>query len=203
MKILIDSREQIPLDFKVEGAISEITTDGLPIGDYWGLYESGETMPVIFERKEIADLFGSLTSGMERFKREIKRAQENNLKLVIIINGTIKDILEGAEYSSVNGSSILKTLFTLWVKYDVIPVFCRNKTEMKRFILETWSAIGRNYTPGMTLTNNLLTNLTDQTIGFVVKTTFETDTNGIVATKHKRAKRVPNKGETSNGTNFV
>lgn len=148
MKLVVDSREQDPLDFKADGkVVSEVTYDGLPFGDYWTFYESGEPMPIAWERKNISDLFGTLTSGMERFKREIARATENKFKLVIVIEGSISEVIAGTKYSSVAGSTILKTLNTLWVKYDVEHRFCNNRSEMKRIILEGAEAVGRNFKP--------------------------------------------------------
>lgn len=147
MKIKIDQQEKLPLDFTVGGSISEVTVTHLPIADYWASWEDGTEMPVIFERKTVADLFGTLTNGMERFKREIAKANENNIKLILIVEGSICDVLAGADYSSTAGKSILKTMFTLWLKYDVVPVFCNNRSEMKRFILETFESCGKNYKP--------------------------------------------------------
>ena len=88
MVIVIDSREQVPLDFTVGGSVSRVETRGVPFGDYWCEFEGGQEMPICWERKSIPDLFGTLTSGMERFKREIARANENNFKMIIAIEGT-------------------------------------------------------------------------------------------------------------------
>lgn len=104
-------------------------------------------MPVCFERKSIGDLFGTLTNGHERFRKELDRAKENNFKIILIVEGTLSEVLAGYKHSSVKGSSILKTMFTLWMKYDLTPVFCPNRSEMKRFITETFEAIGRNFKP--------------------------------------------------------
>ena len=152
MKIIIDSREQLPLEFKVGGNITDVSVRGLPIGDYAAEWEpesnKPETnceMPIVFDRKNISDLFGTLSSGMDRFKKEIERANENKIQLILIVEGSICDVLGGTKYSSIEGKTILKTMFSLFVKYNVIPVFCNNRSEMIRFIVETFEAIGRNY----------------------------------------------------------
>ncbi len=147
MKVKIDSREQRPINFEVSGSVSTVTTEGLPFGDYWATYENGEEMPIVFERKGMADLFGTLTSGMERFKKELQRCKENNFKMILIVEGTLSEVLVGTLHSTVEGKTILKTMFTLWVKYDLTPVFCPNRSEMKRFMIETWEAVGRNFKP--------------------------------------------------------
>lgn len=133
------------IPFKVEGNISGVEVEGLPFADYWCEFENGVDMPIVFERKGLQDLFGTLTGGMERFKRELERAKENNFKLVLIVEGTMSEVIAGTKYSEVKGTTILKTMMTLWVKYDVVPIFCPNRSEMRRFMIETWEAVGRNY----------------------------------------------------------
>lgn len=145
--ITIDSREQNKIDFTSGGSVSRVEVDGLPFSDYWAYFEDETPMPVTFERKNINDLFGTLSSGIERFKKELERARENNFKIVLIIEGSLSEVIAGTKYSEVEGKTILKTLMTLWVKYDVFPVFCNNRSEMKRYMLELWEAIGRNYKP--------------------------------------------------------
>ena len=147
MIITIDSREQNPLNFTVGGSVSRVDISGVPFGDYWCSYESGEEMPICFERKSISDLFGTLTSGHERFRRELQKAKDNGFKIILIVEGSISDVLAGASHSTVEGKTILKTMFTMWLKYDLVPVFCNNRAEMKRFILETFEGVGRNYKP--------------------------------------------------------
>ena len=122
-------------------------TTGVPFADYWCSYETGENMPIVFERKGLADLFGTLSSGMERFKKELKKAEEAKFKLIIAIEGTMSEVLAGAPHSSVKGETIVKTLNTLWVKYDVAHLYFPNRSEMKRQMIETWEAVGRNFKP--------------------------------------------------------
>lgn len=154
MIIKIDTKEKLPLPFKASPPITAVVVDGLPFADYWGEWEPGSEkagysceMPVCFERKSIQDLFGTLTAGYERFKREVEKARKNNFKIVLIVEGSLSEVLAGTKYSKVEGKSILKTMFTLWAKYDVFPVFTNNRGEMTRFITETFDAIGRNYEP--------------------------------------------------------
>ena len=80
--IIVDSREQTPLVFSLFA--SEVGT--LQTGDYSlkGLEDS-----ITIERKSIADLIGSLTSGRERFQREIQRMQAYRSRTLLIVgNGS-------------------------------------------------------------------------------------------------------------------
>lgn len=147
LTIIQDTREQKVLEFTSYRNTFNVIRDTLYAADYGCRFSDDSEMPVAFERKSIADLFGTLTKGMERFKRELKRASDGGLKLVLIIEGTMSDVLAGIPHSQVEGKSILKTVFTLWVKYDLMPVFCPNRSDMEKFITETFSAIARSYKP--------------------------------------------------------
>lgn len=151
MRILIDNREQCPLDFKIVGNVTQVIGTRLDVGDYACMMEPnslnsvGHIPPIFFERKTIEDLFGTLTSGMERFKREIERSIVSKCKLYLIVEGTLSDVLAGSRFSQVNPDSIIKTVFTLKLKYDIHPIFCQDREEMKRYILETFESFGRNW----------------------------------------------------------
>ena len=119
--------------------------DGLPFGDYACIGEDGTEIPIYFDRKTVADLFGTLGAGMERFKREITKATENGCQLILIVEGSMCDVIAGAEYSTISGDTTLKKMFSLFVRYGVIPVFCNNRSEMKRYIIEVFEAVGRNW----------------------------------------------------------
>ncbi len=116
----------------------------LPCGDYCCQYKSGYIAPIIFERKSIGDLFGTLGQGYERFKRELLRAKELDLKLILIIEGTLGKVLKGYEPSEIKGISIVKKLFTLFIRYNLMPVFCKDREECSKYITEFYLALGRN-----------------------------------------------------------
>ncbi len=152
MKLYVDSREQIPLEFKVDGIVTEIIRTKLPYGDYAAGWEDKngqhvEFMPLFIERKGFGDLFGTLTSGMERFRKEIARAKEDGISLIIMVEGCFREIVLGTKHSNVEGETILKTLHTLWVKHDVPYILCNDREDMRDTILHMFSAIGRNFKP--------------------------------------------------------
>ena len=145
MIIQIDSREQAPLNFKVAGNISKVETMGLLFGDYQAMLEDGTPIPIAFERKSCADLYSTLTHGHDRFKRELERAKKHAFQLYLIIEGSLSDVLEGASHSKVEPDTLVKSLFTFKVKHGLEPVFCKDRDEMVRYILETFEAFGRNW----------------------------------------------------------
>jgi len=141
--ILCDTREQNPLDFDhpyVEGTIRI----ALPVGDYCVEYKDAHRPSIYFERKSITDLFGTMGKGYKRFRREIQRSQEKKAELIIIIEGTVTDILRGTKYSQIDGLKILRTILSVWNNYKVVSVFCRDRKEMATFIAEYYCAYARN-----------------------------------------------------------
>ena len=152
MKIYVDTREQLPLEFEVDGVVTEVIRTKLPYGDYSAAWEDKqgqhvEFMPLFIERKSLGDLFGTLTSGMERFRREIARAKEDGISLIIMVEGCFREVFLGAKHSTVEGEIILKTLHTLWVKHDVPYILCNDRRDMRDTIIHMFSAIGRNFKP--------------------------------------------------------
>ena len=147
MIIIIDSREQNPLEFTHE-FISGTRTEALPVGDYQAEFECGERPPVIFERKGLGDLFGTLGTGYKRFKRELQKAESLGVRLIIIVEGTYSKVEGGYKLTKRSGVSIIRCLFTLWWKYGVVPVFCKDREEMAKYITEYYLAVGRNWKVG-------------------------------------------------------
>lgn len=142
MIILVDTREQLPLEFShpyVEGTEKSF----LPVGDYAVRYKDGHVPGIIFERKSIPDLLGSLSKGYKRFKRELMKAKSTNKELIIIIEGTTQDIIRGTKYSQVDGLRILRTLLSLYDRYRISHVFFRNREEMATYVVEMFCAHAR------------------------------------------------------------
>lgn len=134
MVIICDSREQKCLDFSGIDGIEKIETMGLAYGDYSSIVH-GKPVPIVFERKGISDLFGTMTSGSDRFKREMERAKADNMKLILIIEGSYTDVFGGIEHSQFSGESMMKKLATLYVKYDLEYIFCESRRVMARRIV--------------------------------------------------------------------
>jgi len=144
MKIIVDTREQLPLDFQ-HHYITEVIRRKCEVGDYGCQLEDGHETPIYFERKSVSDLFGTLSSGYKRFKKEIIRAKENKILLIIIIEGNLSKILKGFENSDRCGDSICQQLFTILIRYKIPFICCKDREEMTRYITEFYLAYGREY----------------------------------------------------------
>lgn len=143
MKIIVDSREQRPLVFNHK-LITEVEVKGLSFGDY-GAMSSGYQHPIVFERKSLNDLYSTLSNGYLRFKREIERAKEQNYKIIIIVEGSLKRILMGTVFSHRTPESIIYQLFTIRVRYDVETVFCPTREDMSEYITQFFIAHEKEY----------------------------------------------------------
>lgn len=144
MEIIIDSRESAPLVFKND-YIDKVSVRKLDVGDYSCVFKDGYQVPIFFERKSIGDLFSTMGMGYKRFKREMLRAHNSNKTLILIVEGSLHDVFAGYEYSTIEGLSMVRKLFTLWVKHGLIPVFCNSRREMSEYITQFYIAAGKEY----------------------------------------------------------
>ena len=141
--INIDTREQLPLDFSSHKIIDEQVVATLPYGDYCCEY-NGKLLPVVFDRKSLGDLFGTLGKGHKRFMREVDRAKKDNTLLIIIVEKNLSTIRKGYRYSKMSGSAIMRQLFTLQHKHSVPFVCCKNREEMEMYIAEYFYSYVKN-----------------------------------------------------------
>lgn len=86
IRIVIDTREQTPLHFPPQYCETEIGT--LRTGDYALKDDPGFAV----ERKSLDDFLGTISSGWERFQREIYRAKESGFTLPIVVEANMQDL---------------------------------------------------------------------------------------------------------------
>lgn len=103
---------------------------------------------MVFERKNIADLFGTLTQGYDRFRKEIARAEKAKFKLIIAIEGTKEKVLEGYRHSQREPASVIKQLETIESKYGVSHMFFASRISMANYIEEFYSEEYRKFING-------------------------------------------------------
>ena len=102
-KIFVDTREQKPLKFK-----RGIEVRTLKFGDY-AFSSKQATCNCYIERKSLADLIGTLSGGYERFINEIKRSEEDEAYLVILVEAKLSDAMYfNHKVKSYNGERVFK-----------------------------------------------------------------------------------------------
>lgn len=119
--IIIDTREQQPLEFKGMKTLRR----KLEVGDY---SVQGLTTSVAVERKSKADLFSTMAGqNRERFKRELLRAESMSLCLYIVVESSIDLILRGSGYSRLNPHRMLGSLLQIGAAYNVRVMFAEDR----------------------------------------------------------------------------
>src|SRR4030042_1436470 len=102
MKILIDTREQMPFSFKGYEVEPEPAT--LPCGDY---SLPGFQDRVAVERKELNDLIGCLMDdNRARFERELARARHYDL-FAVVVEAPLSAVSQGRYRSEMKAQAAL------------------------------------------------------------------------------------------------
>jgi len=99
--------------------------------------------PIVFERKELFEIFGTLSQGYKRFHKEILRAKDKQIQVIILVNGTLTQLLQGSPFSKRSPDSIIKQIFTLMIKYNIWTAFMVSREEMAEFIYQYGLAYAR------------------------------------------------------------
>lgn len=139
-EILIDTREQRPLKFKRNVKLMK-----LDYGDY--AFSSSEASCKAFvERKAVGDFIATISSGYERFLREIERSVKDDASLIIVIEQKLSSVLYfnhqrkkhgGRVYSKVKATPdfIFNRVRALSQKFPTIQfLFVDGKKESARII---------------------------------------------------------------------
>lgn len=143
MIIITDTREQLPLRFNNIKSVDDVKRKTLCVGDY---SIEGYEYRISFDRKSPADLVSTLTSGHDRFLREIARAKHYDY-FAIIVETQFRNIRDkeynGSYHSSVRGDIIISIVMTLKLKYGIDVIFASDREEATSIILHTFKAFLR------------------------------------------------------------
>lgn len=125
MKIFVDTREQNALTFPFKTEIKKSI-----VGDY---FPSEEFFSNVFvERKSLFDLAGTLTAGLERFGREVERAEKLGAYLVVVVESSFADAFEYSPKNSfsqkIGGAYLFNKVRKIMSEYKNIQfVFSSNR----------------------------------------------------------------------------
>lgn len=141
--IIVDSREKkwdhIRAFFEENGVKYEFPKK-LDVGDY---YNTEHPSIVVDRKANLQELCTNLSKGESniiRFTAECRRAKEQKLKIVVLVEGTAYKTVRDAgawksKYSKHTGKWLTDKMFNLTVSYDVEWMFCK-KNETAKKILE-------------------------------------------------------------------
>ena len=127
--IIVDSREQTPLPITFP-----TITSGLPTGDYSVV---GLEDQFAVERKSLSDLYGSLSSGRERFSRELQRMRAFPFSRLLVI-GSVHEIEQGSSRAKgMNPLAVLNSLAAIEARG--VPVIFAQSPEAAAALVERWA----------------------------------------------------------------
>ncbi len=121
--IKIDSREQLPYVFDIPSVVGKLDT-----GDY---SVKGLEGCVAVERKSLDDLIGSITTGRERFKKELQRGKGLDY-FALVVEGTLQDIAEHRYRSKMLPKAAIQSLIAFSVRYRLPVFFVENRAYGQR-----------------------------------------------------------------------
>lgn len=119
-EIIIDTRENKLLKFECNKEIKK-----LDVGDY-----SSNINPhnINVERKSIQDFLGSITSGFDRFSREMERAEKLGVYIIILIESKISNLFGfkhlGYIHTEASADYVNKKMRDLLYKFPNIQICC-------------------------------------------------------------------------------
>ena len=85
--IYVDTREQRPLKFNFP-----IEVKTLSFGDY-ACSDNRISANIYIERKSLTDFIGTMSGGLERFKKELERSKEEKCKLIVLVEESLSNAL--------------------------------------------------------------------------------------------------------------
>jgi len=120
--IIQDSREQRPL----VPAGFRVIVKKLDFGDY-GVegFSDLDNPKIVFERKTLSDLLGSISGDRSRFLRECHGLARFEYA-ALLIEGKQEDVEAGRYRSSMTPAAVLGTLAAMTIRYGVHLCWCRD-----------------------------------------------------------------------------
>jgi len=136
VKVLVDSRERHPWDLSP----MRLETATLATGDY-----ASSCRRYLLERKNSVDeLINCMTSGRDRFERELERMQAF-ASAIVVVEGTYADLATGCYRSKMKKDSALSTLVAWQQRYKISFQFCGTRDEAERFAQSYFHQQFRNH----------------------------------------------------------
>ena len=131
LKILVDTREQRPYQFGRYPV--EVVRGTLHTGDY---SIPGQEARVAIERKSLADLIGCITTGRDRFKRELERSMDIE-RFIVIVEALEQAVTDHAYRGRVHPHAVLGSLRTWVERYGCRLVWAGNRRNAEGVVFDT------------------------------------------------------------------
>lgn len=123
--IIVDQQEKLPLTRFFDPTKVSVEVAHLATGDY-SLKTASHLVAI--ERKGVSDLLACVTSDRDRFFDQMRRLRDYPSRF-LIVEATKASIEAGAYERDVKPSSVTGTLMSLAVRYNIVPVYCKDQKE--------------------------------------------------------------------------
>lgn len=130
VKLLIDNRESIKNDIKVEN----IKYDNLTIGDY--IFTVNDEICIIIERKTIEDYAASIIDGRNREQKKRLLEYPNKTSIIYLIEGSLVNNNCNFKYNKISNNTIVSSIINTIIR-DGIQVFHTSSKNETIFFLES------------------------------------------------------------------
>ena len=146
MQIYVDTREKERAIVKIMAYFNENNIKTIPHSLWVGDYQSFDNSYLIIDRKQnLSELYQNLCHQHERFKNELLRAIEANIKLIILIEhgGKIKSLEDVKTWENPRkkqnlyawgGERMYRTMKTIADKYGIEYVFCDKRSTGRKIV---------------------------------------------------------------------
>lgn len=126
--ILIDSREQLPLEF--ENSIKQ----KLDFGDY--TTNEKYYSKTFIDRKSESDFLGTFGAGSDRFRREMDRCVKFNSYMFVVVESNIDKIKDNPRNRKINMEYVWHNSRSLMLEYpnNLQIIFAQNRSGIKKLV---------------------------------------------------------------------
>jgi hypothetical protein len=146
MVIQVDSREKAKAIRKI---LAEFDKQGIkhPVSKLFvGDYQNFDNPRLVVDRKQnLSEVCSNVCQDHERFRRELQRANENEIKVVFLVEHgadvrELEDVIfwdnprKSKSPKAMNGETLYRILSTIERKYDTKFVFCTKEETGKKII---------------------------------------------------------------------
>jgi hypothetical protein len=140
-EIMIDSREQLPLEFNNRTLVTN-----LPFADY-ALNDMEMSKHGFIERKSVNDLYGTMIASYMRFQKELNRARNAGAYIVVIVEGSFAEVSnypQSSKHIRIAPEVIWHRVRTLIQDNDHIQfLFVNNRDDSSKAIKRIFTSMGQ------------------------------------------------------------
>lgn len=138
LRIIQDTREQYPFSF--DGLPVEIVAGTLPTGDY---SLAGFEDQITVERKAAGDLLSCLTSGRDRFRRELERLRGYEAAAVVV-ETTFDNLINGYHRNRIAPEAVEQSVVSMMCNYRLPFFFAVSRRQAEKFTFDFFRHYARH-----------------------------------------------------------